>query len=420
MPWQDRIRPAAWTSPTGTRFEFQYENVRKEFTKHTTAFDFPDADGTFVQTQGRSGHRFPLRIIFNGDDYDLLAQDFDDALGEDGISQLEHPMYGPFKVVPFGRIARRDDLKSRANQAIFDVTFFETNELLFPANVLSPLDAATAAVEEALQVQPDTFVNAIDVDSTIVRVSLRDRFEAVVDQVESFLRPIADVQSDIATVQNDIGAAFATVFDAIKFAIDVFIGDPLALGFQVGILIQLPARSTALIADRLTAYGTLLQQLTTEGIIYLPSTDSQPENDFRNDDMFGSNLVLGSVTSVLNNEFTTKTDALLAAEQILGFSDAWVAWRDLNFVSLSLIDSGEVYQKVLDAVTIGAAFLVEISFSLKQERSLVLDVARTPLQLETQLYGTLDENLDFLISSNDLVGGELLSVPVGRTVVYYT
>ena len=420
MPWQDRIRPAAWTSPTGTRFEFQYENVRKEFTKHTTAFDFPDADGTFVQTQGRSGHRFPLRIIFNGDDYDLLAQDFDDALGEDGISQLEHPMYGPFKVVPFGRIARRDDLKSRANQAIFDVTFFETNELLFPANVLSPLDAATAAVEEALQVQPDTFVNAIDVDSTIVRVSLRDRFEAVVDQVESFLRPIADVQSDIATVQNDIGAAFATVFDAIKFAIDVFIGDPLALGFQVGILIQLPARSTALIADRLTAYGTLLQQLTTEGIIYLPSTDSQPENDFRNDDMFGSNLVLGSVTSVLNNEFTTKTDALLAAEQILGFSDAWVAWRDLNFVSLSLIDSGEVYQKVLDAVTIGAAFLVEISFSLKQERSLVLDVARTPLQLETQLYGTLDENLDFLISSNDLVGGELLSVPVGQTVVYYT
>lgn len=420
MAWQDRIRPAAWTSPSGTRFEFQYENVKKTFDNHTTAFEFPDANGTFVQSQGRSGHRLPMRMFFNGEDYDLLANEFDAALGEDGVSRLEHPMYGPFSVVPFGAIDRRDDLKTRANQAIFDVTFFETNDLLFPASATDPFDEAAAAVIEGTTSAAAAFEEKTGLASTIEQVSLRDRFQVVLDVTESRLKPLTQVTGFISDTMTDIGNAFEIVFDAMTFAIESFIGDPLALGFQTAILLQLPARSTALISDRLDGYENLLTQLTTNGNIYVPGLDAQPENDFRNDDLFNANLVLGSVTAVLNTDFETKGDALLAAERILGFFDTWILWRDANLVSLSVIDSGETYQKVLAAVTIGAGFLVEISFSLKQERSLVLTIAESPLQLEARLYGTLDTNLDFLINSNELVGEEIFTVPIGRKVVYYT
>ena len=53
MAWQDRIVEAAYTSPSGERLTFDYENVSKSVEKKTTAFEFPDADGTFVQDLGR-------------------------------------------------------------------------------------------------------------------------------------------------------------------------------------------------------------------------------------------------------------------------------------------------------------------------------------------------------------------------------
>ena len=71
MAWQDRVKEAAYTSPGGTRTPFLYEDVRMSIEKKTTGFDFPDADGTLVQDLGHTGRRYPLRMFFSGDDYDL-------------------------------------------------------------------------------------------------------------------------------------------------------------------------------------------------------------------------------------------------------------------------------------------------------------------------------------------------------------
>ncbi len=413
MSWQDRLRPPSYESPSGKKITFIYEDVSKQTLKHTTAFEFADQNGTFVQSQGRSGRRLPLRIIFSGDDYDLQANTFDAMLDEDGVGVLEHPVYGRFDVVVFGEISRQDLVKSRGNQAVFNVTFFETNGLTFPLPVDSAADALQTAIDAFLEVSPEQFANTLDRDSIIENVSLRDRYDTVVKQVKSGL-------DAVAAVQEEIKSAFDTVFQSINDAIDVFIDDPLALGFQTGILMQLPARSIALIASRLDAYGNLLVSITTNGQIYAPGLDAQPNNSFRNDDLFASNLLMGSAASVLNNDFETKQDALSAAEILLEGLDAFTIWRDTNIQALGIVDSGEVYQKVIDGISIAAGFLVEISFSLKQERSVILVTATTPIELEARYYGTLDENLDFLIQSNALVGEEILEVPIGRKVVYYT
>ena len=74
MSWQDRVKPAAYESPSGRRIEFLFENVAESFGKKTTAFEFPDVDGTFVQDLGRTGNRLPLRIIINGDDIRLTPE----------------------------------------------------------------------------------------------------------------------------------------------------------------------------------------------------------------------------------------------------------------------------------------------------------------------------------------------------------
>jgi hypothetical protein len=125
------------------------------------------------------------------------------------------------------------------------------------------------------------------------------------------------------------------------------------------------------------------------------------------------------VVSVVNNQFVTKSEALQAAEVVLTQLDDVTAWRDQNFQSLGGVDTGGSYQKLQEAVALTAGFLVEISFSLKQERRIVLDRNRTIVDLAAELYGSVDDQLDFLINSNDLSGSEILELPRGREIVYY-
>lgn len=83
------------------------------------------------------------------------------------------------------------------------------------------------------------------------------------------------------------------------------------------------------------------------------------------------------------------------------------------------IDTGSAYQQLQEAVAITAGFLVGISFTLKQERRLILDRSRTIIDLVAELYGSIDEQLDFFITSNNLSGSEILELPKGREIVYY-
>lgn len=414
MNWQTRIREAALTSPGGTRLTFDFENVSEEFEKKTTAFDFPDADGTFVQDLGHTGRRYPLRVIFWGNDYDLEATAFMDLLRERGTFKLEHPEYGAVDVVPFGKIKRRDDLKTAANQAILEVTFWETIGLLFPAAQTDPGSAVLAAVDEYNAAVSAEFEAVISLGSATERVTFKNEYLALLDVAQSGLQGIADVQ-------DDVRAQFNAIVDSINQGIDILVSDPLTLAFQTTQAIQSPARAFAAIGARLTAYRDLANAIISgDGAVVSGGTlDSKASNKFHTNDLYASTYVTGSVVSVVNTQFVTKTDALLSAEIILDQLSDVTDWRDDNFEALGEIDTGGSYQQLQEAVALAAGFLVEISFSLKQERSIVLDRSRTIIDLAAELYGSVDDQLDFLIKTNNLSGSEILELPKGREVVYY-
>ena len=67
-----------------------------------------------------------------------------------------------------------------------------------------------------------------------------------------------------------------------------------------------------------------------------------------------------------------------------------------------------------------AGFLVEVSFTLVPERSIVLERPRTALDVCAELYRTVEgDRLDFLITSNDLSGSEIFELPAGKEIFYY-
>jgi len=405
MAWTDRLREAAYTSPSGVRMVFEYEDVRNDIDKKTTGFNFPDADGTFVQDTGHSGRRYPLRVIFWGADYDITAKAFDELLLERGAGRLEHPIYGTVDVVPFGTISRRDDLKTAANQTIIEVAFWETIGIEYPSSQTDPASNVLSAVDEYNDTAASQFAKDIDLDTEGKKETFKGTYDRLLGNVKSGLQKVADTQ-------DDVRKQFDAINKSINQGIDILIDTPLTLASQTLLLIQAPARALTSIGARLSAYGNLTSDI-------ISGNGASTANEFRTADLYTSTYVTGSIVSAVNNQFTTKPEALLAAELILTQMEEVTVWRDDNLESLDLIDTGEAYQQLQEAVAIAAGFLVEISFSLKQERRIILDRARTIIDLAAEVYGSVDDQLDVLINTNDLSGSEILELPKGREIVYY-
>jgi hypothetical protein len=200
----------------------------------------------------------------------------------------------------------------------------------------------------------------------------------------------------------------------------LLISQPLTLAFQTAQLIQAPARALTNIRAKLDGYKNLVNSIIFgDNAVAQPTRGSISSNSFHTRDLYASSYVTGSVVSVVNNKFTTKTEALTAADEVLTQLDNVTKWRDDNFKSLSEIDTGAAYQKLQEAVALTAGFLVEISFSLKQERRFILTRDRTIIDLVAELYGSIDDELDFFINSNNFSGSEILEIPKGREIVYY-
>ena len=260
---------------------------------------------------------------------------------------------------------------------------------------------------------PTSFDQLLNIDTASLRTSFKNNYTALLDGAQSGLQAVADVQDNVRTQFNAIN-------DSINQGIDILVSDPLTLAFQTTQLIQSPARALTNIRARLNAYGDLANSIISgDGAVVSSGLDSKNSNKFHTDDVYASTYVTGSVVSTVNNQFITRSEALEAAEVILGQLEDVTNWRDENYKSLEQVDTGEAYQKLQEAVALCAGFLVEISFSLKQEHSIVLDRARTIIDLAAELYGEVDEQLDFLINTNNLSGSEILELPKGREIVYY-
>ncbi len=405
MAWQDRLRPAAYTSPGGQRLTFDYENVSLELDKKTSAFNFVDADGTFVQDNGATGRRYPLRLFFTGANHDLAADTFINAVSERGTGVLEHPRYGSVDVVPFGKISQRDDLKTAANQTILEIVFFATIGLIFPSAQSDPASDVLASIGAYNISVSAAFGQLVKLVTAFDTATFKNDFTALVGTVTSGLGAIADVD-DAVRLQ------FNTIANSITQSIDILTSDLPALAAQTTLLIQSPARSPATVEARLNEFNALSNGITTNISVESP-------NQFNTLDLYAMSYVTGSVVSVVNNQFITKTEALGAADLLLAQLANVIIWRDDRAADLDLTDTGEAYQKLQESVALAAGFLVEISFSLKQERSIILDSGRTIIDLAAQLYGSVDDQLDFLINTNNLSGSEILELPKGREIVYY-
>jgi hypothetical protein len=342
---------------------------------------------------------------------------FELALLERGPGRLEHPLYGPFDAIAFGTITRRDDLRTAANQSVLEVTFWTTIGALYPSSQSDPRTELLAALDVFDATLSTQFAELTDLRSSAARVAMKST-------TRSLLRVVSDALGAIAGGVTVVNRAFRDHQQALNYNLDVLVGQPLALALQVSNLIKAPALAQMGIEMRLDGYRRLANRIFGTPFVNsfnaeLAGTRLRLSNAFHTSDLFAMSAVAGSVRSVAEHTFPAKPDALAAADAVFAQFDRLVAWRDDGFAAVGQIDPGAAYQALQQAVALVGGYLIQVSFSLAVERRVVLDRNRTIIDLAAELYGSVDDRLDFLIASNELTGAQILELQAGTTIAYY-
>ena len=400
MGWEERLQTARYSAPSGETLPFAYEDVSRSITRKTTAFNTPDRNSTYVQDNGYTSRRYPMRVFYCGDECDQNALAFEAILLENGVGILEHPIYGTHNVVPTGEINRRDDLKTAANQVIIDVVFFETDDATFTNDQVDAAAQALEAIEAARAASAATLA-ADDLNEAV----LKGEHQSLLDFAKKGLNKVA---SATAEVQKE----FDLIYNSINNSIDILVGEPLTLAFQTITMLNAPARAAANIQARLDAYRNLASSIVSSG--------ETTATRYRSRQTFSSGYTTGYSLSMLNNDFLSKPQALEAADSLLSLFDELSAWNDDRQRELGILDTGSLYQQLQQAVSYTAGYLVQLSFSLKQEKRFKTQRTYTFIDLCFELYGNTNEGeIDFFINGNNFTGSEILEIPKGREIVWY-
>lgn len=432
MTWQDRIQQAAYTQATSnTRVTFAFEDVSRDTPLRNAGFDFANVNDSYVQENGYSARRYPMRCYFTGETHDLEATAFEAELLRPGGGVLEHPLYGTFTVVPFGTISRRNEMVRQANQSVVSVTFWTTTGVVYPSATVSPQNEILARIAgfnvEAAQ----------ELDRGLL-VKFKSQQARLRGTVEANLAAVQETLAKPAQALVEIDREFRAWQQTINSGLNTLVGQPLALAQQMISLVTLPARAAIGIQNRILSYAAFTRSIfgSPAGKPWEnPSTDTvntrrrnKTVNDWYFSDFMAATSLASMALAATETEYRTKPEAVATADALLAELDAFTAWRDQGYATLSQsgfgagvqnIDRGQTYAAVYNTVTRAAGYLVQLSFTLSPERSMVLGRPRTIIDLAAELYGSVDDRLDFLIDTNRITGAEMLEVPRGRTIVWY-
>ncbi len=412
MAWEERMQVAAYTSPSGARFEFLYDAVSVSVEKKTTTFNFPEFDGAYIQDLGRAGRVYPFTLYFTGIDYDKTANSFMLALEETGIGLLEHPLYGNRSVVPTGSITRKDNLIKNANKAVFTVSFSETlKDLTFPQPSNIPESDLLSNADAFQEANASAIGDELQIDIAVEGIAARNAASASVNAIADSLSGI--VESDPKTL-----ASFKTILASFGDAIQDLSSDTLTPATLAIMLIRTPGRVLGNINTKIDTYGAIISN-TIKSIEILDGTNN-PINRLVINSMLVRAALVSLCESTIFSRIRTRKEAVSTANAILDYSDQINTWHDNSVKSLSsYISTSNAYDEVQSVISSAIQYLIKESFALPLERRVVLQDDKQVIQFLAEEGLVVEDSIDLFIQLNNLTADTIEILPSGMEVVYY-
>jgi prophage DNA circulation protein len=427
---------ASYTSDTGaTISSFAYRDVSKSKEKLSSTYEFANTNQTYVQTLGSTMLRLPIEMIFIGDNYIADAEAAFNVLDSSNYGTLQHPAYGEIDVAIVGEIKKEDRILTGIGSSTITVTFYQSIKTAYPAtsldargNILSTIteanEAAATQASQAINIkdpvdeatwQKDILKSVKSfrkkVDDLLNTKSIQD----LTDEIQDTVNLTQSISSEITAIQRSVESNINGIAGG---AVDV-VGNLLTIGKQIQIFTQLPARLEISIVDRANAF--------IDGLSSLLGLDSKKDlvnntnkNKFANADLQATATIAGlAEATITNTEFTTQAQAIEYIDVLLNQTEQYIAWRESQYTSLELVDDDfSSYQQIQELVNLTAGYLLELSFTLQQQKTFVCDKDYALPVIANKLYGSIDFE-QRIIADNNLQGDELFFVSKGKQIVYY-
>ena len=440
MPYPERIKDASYTSPSGATIAFDFEVVSRDIGHRIGTFEFSGVNGTLHQDKGVSGEIYPLTVFIHGPDYDVAADRFITLAKETGPGFLFHPRWGK-KRVQILSITQSENLVERGGQAIFDVQFQETLEREFPKTGTAPQQKINALADDAQSALIDFYVTDVDVKALADELSHEQEIILSANKVDAAL-------ASITSTDQDIAATFRGYIDKILNNANEYVQEPFEYATQITSAIRVVSEVPGRIGSKLQGFKNLLDVLKLRDVT---AAINQTRNALLVDELVGTSTIVSaseSVNQAFNETSTIARDSkgkatitvpvadvgfqsreeVLAAvvylrdnsNDLINELDAGQTLFEDSLLSESYIQSVQSYVPTWEVVGTVIKAGLDLSFSLPIKRSIVLSTARTILDLCFEFYKNVDDiTLNYLISTNNLTGDDIIAVPRGKEVIFY-
>jgi len=267
------IKEGRYTSPSGNVYVFSYGDVSRDTELKTAVYTYPMRDGARVQHQGRGAMTFPLACLFHGSDCMERASAFEEALIERGAGELQHPVYGIFRVKPTGNIVREDRLVTGLNQSTVTVTFTESiendDDNTMNEVAANTIDANHDAFENTAVEDFAAAIASIESvsEQLAIEAALEMQTQSIIDNLQpmamSDRRTFADWLASANELQSSITQIFNRGMAAARSIEDIYVR-ALNVGRLTLRLMRLPARLSTTLASKIAGYSALTARLINQ------------------------------------------------------------------------------------------------------------------------------------------------------------
>ncbi len=422
MAYIERLRDAVYISPTGVIFTLEFEELSISGSKKVAIHEYPNQSVSDIQDLGNNAMRLPVSVFFTGENYDLFADSFKDALSESGAAEFRHPRYGNLKVLPLSWTLL-ENFVDRMREGRFNIDFIIVPDRpIFPAVQVNSQSTVEQQITSFADVSSRAFSLGINTDTVSLEISLETFILAQINSLVARLRSLAESVENLRT-------DFDNFVNGITGAIDALIAIPETLGNLIIDIFRLLAPSTSSTADKQEAYEGLIEDYTNSlsADAITNTTNIDDRNKAFTNQLFLHGCLAGITETSFYTDYQSRTDAINWAEFIEAqreiinsyLEGLQEVYEDNQSDDKFVIDQAST-EDLEQAVSIANNYLIELSFELRLEKKITTESPRAPIELIYALTGNYtDDLLDEFIETNNLTDDEIFLIPPGREITYF-
>jgi prophage DNA circulation protein len=412
----DRLRVGKYTAPSGAVFQFNFDDLGRQGGKKTDVSEIPQSDFAKVQDLGAKATQFRLELYFTGPDYDKTADAFWAALGEHGPGRLQHPRWGDLDVLAES-YGQEEKFVDGLGRAVFSIDFIHAPPTPAIAVAIQTAAGVVAAAKASAAAASAAFASgytspagaAAPTASTGFAIpALQDLMECK-DRLRKTMREIKRTSLRMAGGLKELSQRINAETVAFINDLDQLIMAPVDLADALGSVIGASALAPVSVGIKLSSY---IEEFNA--VAFGPTSPAQAAINVLTVQAIASAGIEASATG----DLASRSEAIAAHDRIVELYNLTRSAVENSEASASYIADPVAMQSLAQAAAAAKAYLLEVSFSLRSERRIILSGAATPLELVHRFYGDVDR-LDEFCDQNHLQGDQLLIVPAGAEVSYY-